>query len=192
VRLRQAPLSAIGSLAKLIEKPAERFGLELEPGLSEQIVADVRSADALPLLAYTLKELNDRGGGDRCLTLEEYQSLGGVQGAIAAKLETVLSDPEPTEEESRALRRAFTRYLIRVDEGAVAGERLLRRVVPRATLPQSADRVLRRLIDAGLLTTKDGTVELAHERLIDDWPKLPLKTWLVQDAAERRLITVSV
>jgi hypothetical protein len=188
VRLRQAPLSAIGSLAEVIEKPADRFGIELEPGLSEQIVADVRSADALPLLAYTLKELNDRGGGDRCLTLEEYRSLGGVQGAIAAKLETVLSDPEPTEEESRALRRAFTRYLIRVDEGAVAGERLLRRVVPRASLPQSADRVLRRLIDAGLLTTKDGTIELAHERLIDDWRKLPLKTWLVQDAAERRLI----
>ena len=36
--------------------------------------------------------------------------------------------------------------------------------------------------------TKDGTIELAHERLIDDWPKLPLKTWLAQDAADRRLI----
>ena len=30
VRLRQAPLSAISSLAEIIEKPAERFGLELE------------------------------------------------------------------------------------------------------------------------------------------------------------------
>jgi hypothetical protein len=80
VRLRQAPLSAIGSLAEIIEKPAERFGLELEPGLSEQIVEDVRTADALPLLAYTLKELHDRGGEDRRLTLDEYRSLGGVQG----------------------------------------------------------------------------------------------------------------
>jgi hypothetical protein len=67
-------------------------------------------------------------------------------------------------------------------------ERLLRRVVPRASLPQSADRLLRRLVDAGLLTTKDGTIELAHERLINDWPKLPLKTWLAQDATDRRLI----
>jgi hypothetical protein len=114
VRLRQAPLSVIGSLAEAIEKPAERFGLELEPGLSERIVEDVHTADALPLLAYTLKELHDRGGTDRHLTLAEYQSLGGVQGAIAAKLETVLSDPEPTTEEAAALRRAFTRYLIRV------------------------------------------------------------------------------
>jgi hypothetical protein len=65
---------------------------------------------------------------------------------------------------------------------------LLRRVVSRASLPQSADRVIRRLVDAGLLTTKDGTIELAHERLINDWPKLPLKTWLAQDATDHRLI----
>ena len=40
VRLRQAPLSAIGWLAEVIEKPAELFWLELERELSEQIVAD--------------------------------------------------------------------------------------------------------------------------------------------------------
>jgi hypothetical protein len=138
VRLRQTPLSAIGSLAEVIEKPADRFGINLEPGLSEKIVEDVHTSDALPLLAYTLKELHDRGGGDRRLTLDEYQGLGGVQGAIAAKLDFVLSDPEPTVEETQALRRAFTRHLIRVDEGAVEGERLLRRVVPRAsTIGQS-------------------------------------------------------
>ena len=188
VRLRQAPLSAIGSLAEVIEKPAERFGLELEPGLSERIIEDVHTADALPLLAYTLKALHDRYGAARRLTLDGYQNLGGVQGAIAAKLELVLSDPEPTAEEARALRRAFARYLIRVDEGAVEGDRLLRRVVPRASLPRAADRVVGRLVDAGLLTTKDATIELAHERLIDDWPKLPLKIWLAQDAADRRLI----
>jgi hypothetical protein len=188
IRLRQAPLSAIGSLAEIIEKPADRFGLELEPGLSERIVEDIHTADALPLLAYTLKALHDRASAGRRPTLDDYRTLGGVQGAIAAKLESVLSDPEPTGEEARAVQRAFTRYLIRVDEGAVERERLLRRVVARASLPQSADRVIGRLVDAGLLTTKDATIELAHERLIDDWPKLPLKTWLAQDAADRRLI----
>src|SRR5262245_60484623 len=130
VRLWQAPLSAIGSLGEIIEKPADRFGLELEPGISERIVEDVRTADALPLLAYTLKALHEQGGADRRLTLEEYRSLGGVQGAIAAKLEWAATDPEPTTDETRGLQRAFTRHLIQVDEGAVEGERLLRRVVP--------------------------------------------------------------
>jgi WD40 repeat protein len=188
VRLRQAPLSALGSLAEVIHKPAERFGLELEAGLAERIIEDVHTADALPLLAYTLKALYDLAGTGRRLTLDSYQNLGGVRGAIAAKLETVLSDPEPTAEEARALQRAFTRFLVRVDEGAVEGDRLLRRVVSRASMPQAADRVVNRLVDAGLLLTKEATIELAHERLIDDWPKLPLKTWLGQDATDRRLI----
>jgi WD40 repeat protein len=188
VRLLQAPLSAIGSLSEVIEKPANRFGIELEPGLSGRIVEDVRTADALPLLAYTLRALNESGGANRRLTLDEYRTLGGVQGAIGAKLQSVLSDPKPTAGEIQSLRRAFTRYLIRVDEGAVEGERLLRRVVPRASLPQQADRVIRRLVDAGLLVTRDGTIELAHERLIDDWPKLTLRKWLNQDSTDRRLI----
>ncbi len=188
VRLRQAPLSAIGSLAEIIEKPAERFGIELEPGLTERIIEDVRAADALPLLAYTLKALEDREGADFRLTLDGYRALGGVRGAIGAALELVLRDPEPTEEEVRALRRTFTRHLIRVDAGAVEGERMLRRVADRARLPPAADRVLSRLIDARLLITGNGTIELAHERVINDWPKLPLKTWLTQDAADRGLI----
>ena len=78
------------------------------------------------MLAYTLKALNDRAGTARRLTLDDYRSLGGVQGAIGAKLESVLSDPEPTADETRALQRAFTRHFVRVDEGAVEGERLLR------------------------------------------------------------------
>jgi WD40 repeat protein len=188
VRLRQVSLSAIGSLAEVIEKPAERFGIELEPGLSGRIVEDVRTADALPLLAYTLRVLNESGGGDRRLTLDEYRALGGVQGAIGAKLASVLSDPEPTAREIRSLRRAFTRYLIHVDEGAVEGERMLRRVVPRALLPQPAGRVIGRLVDAGLLVTRDATIELAHERLINNWPNLPLAKWLDQDATDRRLL----
>jgi hypothetical protein len=111
-----------------------------------------------------------------------------VQGVIAARLKLVLSDPEPTAEETRALQRTFTRYLVRVDEGAVEGERLLRRVVPRASLPRAADRLLGRLVDAGLLLTRNATIELAHERLIDDWPQLPIKSWLAQDAADHQLI----
>lgn len=189
VRLRQAPLSAIGSLTEIIEKPAQRIvGFELEPGLSQRIVEDVRTADALPLLAYTLKALSDRCAGKARLTLDAYRDLGGVQGTIAANLALVLSDPEPAPEEIDALRRAFIRYLVLVDEGAVEGERRLRRVVRRTRLPQASARLVGRLVDTGLLLAKGDTIELAHERVISDWPKLPLNTWLVQDAADRRLI----
>ena len=84
--------------------------------------------------------------------------------------------------------RTFTRYLIRVDDGAAEGERLLRRVVPRAS-PRNQQIVrIRRLVDAGLLVTKDATIELAHERLINNWPNLPLTKWLDEDAIDAGLL----
>jgi hypothetical protein len=121
VRLYHDPLGPIRALGEVIEKPAERFGVTLDPGLSSQIVEDVRTADALPLLAYTLWQLYEQYGGDRELTLDEYRKLGGVQNAIGARLGQVLIDPALTADEFAALRRAFTRHLIRV-------ERVLRKV----------------------------------------------------------------
>ena len=196
VQLCDVPLGPIRAVSDVIEKPAERFGIALEPGLAGRILEDVRSADALPLLAYILRELYEQHAGDGELTLDEYHELGGVHGAIGARLGHVLTDPAPTPQECAALRRAFTCHLIRVDEGAAEGERYLRRPASRASLPQAAGRLLDRLVEARLLIAKSKTVELAHERLIDDWTwcrngevsSFPIRTWLAQDAADRTLI----
>jgi WD40 repeat protein len=188
VRLRHAPLSPIGSFAEAVEKPADRFGLTLEPGLVQTLVEDVKTADALPLLAYTLKLLFDCCKPDSLLTLDAYRTLGGVHGAIREKLASVLSDPKPTTEQLSALRRAFTRHLIQMDDAAIEGERLLRRVVQRESLPPEADPLVCRLVNAGLLTSRDSTIEIAHERVISNWPNLPISDWLKEDATDRRLI----
>lgn len=86
------------------------------------MVEDTRGADALPLLAYTLRELNEKYGDDKALAVSEYEKLGGVEGAIGQKLREALSDPQPT----------------RVDQGAVEGERYLRRATPQETVPKRA------------------------------------------------------
>src|SRR5262249_40026724 len=134
------PLSALGtdedSLTDIIQEPANRFGIVLEPGLLRQIKADFVGADALPLLAYALKALYDREGGNHRLTLQGYQDLGGLQEPIGRRLQLVLSHAEPTKEEERALKRAFTRHLICVDEGAVEGPRRMGHAEQRAKLPQ--------------------------------------------------------
>ena len=41
----------------MIARPAQRAGLEFAPGLVERMVEDTAGGDALPLLAYTLREL---------------------------------------------------------------------------------------------------------------------------------------
>jgi formylglycine-generating enzyme required for sulfatase activity/energy-coupling factor transporter ATP-binding protein EcfA2 len=45
---------------ELIEGPAQRFGLRLGAGLTERLVEDTRYDDALPLLAYTLRQLDEK------------------------------------------------------------------------------------------------------------------------------------
>jgi hypothetical protein len=189
VRFEQKPLGGIKALADVIERPAARFGIELDPGLSSRMVEDTRGAEALPLLAYTLKELNERFGDDKKLTMEEYERLGGVAGAIRTKLAEALSDPPPSATEMAALRRSFVHYLIRVDEQAVEGARYLRRAVEKTKLPAAAERLRDRLIEARLLIEgQDGTVAVAHERLIGNWPEAPIADWLAADAADRRLV----
>ena len=189
VRLQSRSLRPIAVLSEVIEKPAARFGITLEPGLTGRMVEETRGADALPLLAYTLRELYEKYGDDGVLAVTEYEQLGGVEGAIERKLGEALSDPKPTAEELAAFRRGFMRHLVRVDENAVEGERYLRNAARRDSLPRRADRIIRRLQEARLLIAADeGTIGIAHERLIRNWTDLPLQTWLAEDARDRRLI----
>jgi WD40 repeat protein len=189
VRLQDRSLRSITALSEIIEKPAARFGVQLEAGLTGRLVEDAQGADGLPLLAYTLRELYDKYGGDNRLTVAEYQQLGGVEGAIEKKLHDALSDPVPTAEELAAFRRCFVRQLVRVDESAVEGERYLRTTVARDALPDAAVRLVERLGEARLLVVDDeGTIAIAHERLIRNWADVPLQTWLADDSDDRKLI----
>lgn len=69
-------------LAEVIARPAQRAGLELAPGLVERMVEDTAGGDALPLLAYTLRQLAERAGPDGHINLADYQDVGGVIGAL--------------------------------------------------------------------------------------------------------------
>jgi serine/threonine protein kinase len=82
------PLS-IEELQDAIRRPAEQLGVNFEDGLVTDIVADVvDQPGVLPLLQYALTELFEHREG-RILTLEAYQSIGGVLGALGHRAEEV-------------------------------------------------------------------------------------------------------
>src|SRR5262249_19469765 len=67
----------------VIERPAQRVGLLLEPGLVEVILADVaEEPGSLPLLSHALFETWRRRRG-RTLTVAGYTDSGGVRESIA-------------------------------------------------------------------------------------------------------------
>ena len=172
----------VGGFRQVIEGPARRVGLRLETGLSDQLVADTATGDALPLLAFTLSELwreRPPAGG---LTLKQYLDFGRLEGAVQKKADEVFDTCAPTEEETAALRGAFIDHLVRLDVEGQAAKQPAR----RSDLPQMSQRLVEKFVEARLLVSGKGkesdTIEVAHEALLRTWPTLV--KWLEQGRLE--------
>jgi len=170
-------------LRRTVELPAQRAGLEIEHGLVEVIVGDVAGrAGALPLLSTALSETWERREG-RALTLTGYRAAGGVNGALARMAEDAYA-ALPAGPQAAA-RRLLLRLCDAGDEGALS----LRRRLPSTEVADEHDTdarvALDTLADRRLLTIDGDAVEVAHEALLREWPRL--RTWLDEDVQGRRL-----
>jgi WD40 repeat protein/DNA-binding SARP family transcriptional activator len=171
-------------LRRAIELPARRAGLRVEPRLVAALVGDVAGEPGgLPLLSAALLELFGRRDG-RTLRHAAYEQSGGVEGAVARLAESAYQ--RLSEAERRRARPMLLR-LAGADEGEA--EALVRRRVPLDELELERDidaaRVLAVLTESRLLTVDEETVEVAHEALLREWPRL--RGWLEEDAEGRRL-----
>lgn len=166
------PQMSVDDFASVIEGPARISGLELGPGLTQAMINDTKTADALPLLAFTLRELYEGFGEDKLLTLEEYRDkLGRLEGCIARAAEAVLTAKELSKTELSDLQTAFL-SMVQVNDR----HQYAKRPVPWRALPASSPGVLERFVTARLLISsgdeKKRTLEVAHEALFRAWPRL--------------------
>ena len=154
----------------------------MEPELTDALVDDVEGEPgALPLLSTALLELWQKRQDDT-LTLAAYRESGGVHGAVARLAESTY-DRIP--DERKPLVRAFMLRLVGEDEGDAP----VRRRAPLAELDLERNEdvadVLATLADSRLVTVGEGSVEVAHEALLREWPRL--REWIEEDAEGRRL-----
>ena len=164
-----------GELHEAIEKPAEAVGLKFQDGLVDALVREiVGEPAALPLLQFTLLQLWDSRERNR-VTWEAYRRLGGVTEALANTADRIYKDMLP--EDQVTTKRILLR-LVTPD-----GLEFTRRRVPRKLLyadeaNDRVDRVLDRWTDARLLhvvkghVDDDDQIEVAHEALVRNWPRL--------------------
>lgn len=167
------PAPPLGALYEMIVRPAERAALAFEDGLPDQILADTGGEPgALALMAYLLDELYRVRGGDRALTFAKYRALGGVQGAVAQRAEHILGALSPAE--LAALPVVFHSLAQIDDRGAITRRRAARSEV---TATPAAAALVDAFTNARLLVTGGGqgeqpVVEVAHEALLTNWPRL--------------------
>jgi serine/threonine protein kinase/WD40 repeat protein len=167
-------------LERAIVGPATRAGLEFEPGLVAEIIAEVGNRHgSLPLLQYTLTELFETNVSG-LLLVDRYRELGGLTGALARRADEIYTSS--SSDEQTATRHLFGR-LITLGEGNEDTRRRVR--LSEMTSDPPTTTAVTRFGQARLLTfdrdhaTREPTVEVAHEALIREWPRL--RGWLEDD-----------
>lgn len=171
-------------------RPAERAGTHLEPELIAELVSDMTDQPgSLPLFQYVLTQLFDNRTG-MVLTRSVYRRIGGLRGALAGRAEDVYQTLD--EDQKSAARQLFLRLVTVSEEQGQA-----RRAVAGAELeslagdPSALSVVVDAFDDARLLTFDRSpvsglpTLQVAHEALLREWPRLV--TWLDEARDDLRM-----
>ncbi len=174
------PLTRDG-ISRAVSGPAQSVGIDLEPGLTTQIAADVEGQPGgLPLMQYALTEMFEAREAME-LTLDGYHAIGGVSGALGVRAENVFQSLRPAGKE--AMRQCFLR-LVSIDENADDVRRRVRRgeLTSLAVDQRALEEGIRAFGASRLLSfdrdphTRGPTVEVAHEALLREWPRL--RSWI--------------
>ncbi|MGQ0604160.1 MAG: nSTAND1 domain-containing NTPase, partial [Anaerolineales bacterium] len=180
---RVTPLSA-AELREAIVAPAEIIGLKFEDGVVEALVQDILGEPAgLPLLQFTLLKLWEQRDHNR-ITWEAYQRSGGGRRALARAADEFFEHLIPEEQDTA---KRILLKLVRPGEGLEVTSNRVRvnDLYHRAEASDRIDRVLARLIQARLVRMTEGDaetdaqVEVAHEALVRNWPRLV--NWLEEE-----------
>ncbi|MET0526582.1 MAG: BTAD domain-containing putative transcriptional regulator [Nocardioides sp.] len=167
-----------------IVEPARRADRHVDRAVAAELVAALATEPAaLPALQFVLFELAEHSP-DGTLSLDAYRELGGIEGAIASRAEQLYLSLDDTDRGE--VRELFENLVVVAAEGEPT-----RRRAPREELPVSAE-VVDRWSAARLLTlnvdpqTREPTVEVAHEALVREWPRL--RQWIEDDRNELILL----
>ena len=168
-------------LRRAIAGPAEAGGVRVESALIDAIVADARAAGAsvLPMLSQALTLTWEKREGDR-LTREGYDRAGRVAGAVEVSAEAVYTG---LTEDQQAIARDVLRRMTAVGHDGGPTRRPVSRAELRAGHPKDqwaeAAAVLDALARSRLVVLRAGAAEIAHDVLLQAWPRL--RDWLEED-----------
>ncbi|MGB3511199.1 MAG: WD40 repeat domain-containing protein [Microcoleaceae cyanobacterium] len=168
-------------LREVIEKPAQKLGVNFEVGLVERIFQDIdKEPGNLPLLEFALTELWQKRKGKQ-LIHKAYEEIGQVSGALTRYADEKYRQLKP--EEQQQVHRIFVQ-LVQPGEGTED----IRRVAVKEELGEQSWSLVKKLADARLVVTSrnaidEETVEVVHEALIRNWGKL--REWMNKDRVFR-------
>jgi WD40 repeat protein/tRNA A-37 threonylcarbamoyl transferase component Bud32 len=166
------PVRPLGgdALRQAMTGPALAADYRLEdPRIIEAVIDDVaRTPSGLPLLSFAMAAWWEaRDEATRTLPTAAWTALGGLTGALTRHGDRVL---ETMSDEARGLADQILVRLVSADRTRTRVSRASL-LDPAASGPGAAP-VLERLLQARLVHESSGDLELVHEALITQWPRL--------------------
>ncbi len=166
-----------GEIAQIIRVPALRAGLsfEQEPQTLVRLDDTLRDAalaqpDALPLLQHTLQMLYERRSESGLLTYSAYREIGGLEGAIAHRAETVYNTL-PDSARSRLYVLLSRLIVIQPDSDSISSRRLLWSSLGDNEAQMLVETFIRARLFVGELNDDRPGFGVAHEALLRQWPR---------------------
>ena len=166
------------ALEEVVVLPAERHGVYFDDGVVSAIVAEANAQPAgLPLLQFAMAELYEQRVDNR-VTATNLEQLGGLGGSIGRRAEEIYTT---LDEDSQVHARLLFGRLVVPGHGTSDTRRRAR--IGELSEP---DRIVAdRFVHARLLVadrdhvTREPVIEVAHESLLVNWPRL--RGWLEAD-----------
>ena len=179
-------------LRDAIVQPADQAGAHFqnESLVDELVKQSLNRQGALPLLEYTLQALWEKQDNGQ-LTWDAYRSLGGVEGALAARADQIIAKHYPEPAQKNRLRAILLR-LVQPGEGVEDTRRVvdLTSLTSNESEPTQLKNFIAPFVQERFLTTNTDhntgheTLEIAHEALIRAWPIF--KGWIDANRADLR------
>ena len=174
---------SVSAIHQMIIRPAEAAGVELEDGLAQRLLDDAGiGPGAMALIAFTLNQLYEQEQQSHAISIDAYNTFGGVKGAVQKRAETALQGLKI--DLDSVLPKLFA-HLVEVNEQEIA----TRRRAQQSLLQDDLKIVAEALTDARLLVTNKGEnnqpmIEVANETVLSGWDRL--RQWILEHAVTLR------
>jgi len=178
-------------LREALVSPIEMVGHRFESAtmIEDMLDALVGTPGALPLLQFAAGKLWDaRDRRRRLLTVQSYNAIGGISGALATHADDIVAQMN---ERMQKLTQKIFRHLVTPERTRAIVE--LSDLYQLAPDRNEVGRTIEQLVNARLLVVQTrsdaggGSVEIVHESLIDRWPTL--RRWLDEDQEDAAFLS---
>jgi len=187
-------------LSRVIEGPIKLFGSNLQPGLAQKILNDLKDdEDQLPVLQHALSQLWNRKKSQHVITEDDYKAIGRLENAISNQANEICSSLLQSQPRLQGIIKEMFQYIIDFDGRKKEGVRKPRKVRDIRKVTGATFEEVKMIYDAfsaedscflfspsGKNLHEESIIDISHESLMREWDLF--KEWKNEEEKSKRRV----